>query len=75
MLNSNLNFLNKSDRQNRTARYCLKIGEGIVSTLGNILTFIGKAKAESFFLITIAIAIVPSKDYVFGLFTSHFHKR
>jgi hypothetical protein len=49
----------------------LKIGEGIVSTLGNILTFIGKAKSRKSFLITIAIAIAISKDYVFGLFTSH----
>lgn len=49
----------------------LKIGEGIVSTLGNILTFIGKAKSRKSFLITIAVAIAISKDYVFGLFTSH----
>ena len=49
----------------------LKIGDGIVSTLGNILTFIGKAKSRKSFLITIAIAIAISKDYVFGLFTSH----
>lgn len=49
----------------------LKIGEGIVSTLGNILTFIGKAKSKKTFLITIAIAIAISRDYVFGLFTSH----
>jgi hypothetical protein len=49
----------------------LKIGEGIVSTQGNILTFIGKAKSRKSFLITIAIAVATCKDYVFGLFTSH----
>ena len=49
----------------------LKIGEGIVSTLGNILTFIGKAKSRKSFLITIAISIAISNDYIFGLFTSH----
>lgn len=49
----------------------LKIGEGIVSTLGNIFTLIGKAKSRKTFLITIAIAVAISRDYVFGLFTSH----
>lgn len=49
----------------------LKINNSIVSTLGNITTFIGKAKSRKSFLISIAIAISISKDYVFGLFSSH----
>ena len=49
----------------------LKIGNSIVSTFGNILTFIGKAKSRKSFLISIAIAISISMDYVFGLFSSH----
>lgn len=49
----------------------LKIGEGIVSTLGNITTFIGKAKSRKSFLISIAIAVAIAKDFVFDLFTSH----
>ncbi|MDI5899645.1 mobilization protein [Flavobacterium yafengii] len=48
----------------------LKIGDSIVSTLGNILTLIGKAKSRKSFLISIAIAVAVSKDYIFNLFTS-----
>lgn len=48
----------------------LKIGDSIVSTLGNVLTLIGKAKSRKSFLISIAIAVAVSKDYIFNLFTS-----
>lgn len=51
--------------------FSLMIGEGIVSTLGNITTFVGKAKAKKSFLISIAIAVAIAKDFVFGEFTSH----
>lgn len=49
----------------------LKIGNSIVSTFGNIATFIGKAKSRKSFLISIAIAVAVSRDYVFSLFSSH----
>lgn len=49
----------------------LKIADSIVSTLGNILTLIGKAKSRKSFLISIAIAVAVAKDFVFNLFTSH----
>lgn len=49
----------------------LTIENSIVSTFGNITTFIGKAKSRKSFLISIAIAVSISIDYVFGLFSSH----
>lgn len=49
----------------------LKIADSIVSTLGNVLTVIGKAKSRKSFLISVAIAVAISKDFVFNLFTSH----
>lgn len=49
----------------------LKIADSIVSTLGNVLTLIGKAKSRKSFLISIAIAVAVAKDFVFNLFTSH----
>lgn len=49
----------------------LQIGDGIVSTLGNILTLIGKAKSRKSFLISIAIAVATDKDFVFNAFKSH----
>ena len=55
-------------------KIALMIDESIVSTLGNIVTFIGKAKSRKTFFITIAIAVAISKDYVFGLFSSHLPK-
>ena len=49
----------------------LKIGESIVSTLGNVSTLIGKAKSRKTFLICILLSIALTKDFIFNKLTSH----
>jgi hypothetical protein len=64
LLNSEINVTEKID----PPIVSLRIGEGIISTLGNITTFIGKAKSKKSFLISIAVAVATSKNFVFDLF-------